>query len=241
MLAYFERGTGSPVVLLHGQGGEAASWSQQLDALAARHRVIAVDLRGHGRSPWVPGRGTMEGLANDVAELGLGPTWVVGHSLGGMVALQLALSSPGLVRGLVMVNASACGHGLWVRTLMIRAFLRTAGMKRFASLNAKLHFPREAQGAQRERLVAMMGSTSADAYLAAQEAVDAFDVRERLGELKVPVGVVHSDEDLIPLAEKELIVARVPQAKLVRIPESRHVPLWDQPERLSAVLLELIG
>lgn len=100
-------GTGSPVVLLHGLGGSAANWVPVFPDLVAAHRVIAVDLPGHGGSP-APPRGTgVEGFAAAVAAAleaeGVGPALVAGHSFGGHVAVRLALQRPDLVAGLVLV------------------------------------------------------------------------------------------------------------------------------------------
>lgn len=244
-LAWTRQGDGPPVVLLHGQGGNGPSWSAQSEALAARYSVHALDLRGHGASNFPPGRWTMGMFAADVAalirSLGLGPCHVVGHSLGGMVALQLALDAPERVRSLAIVNSSAYGHGLWLRTLLIRTFIRLRGMAVFARLNAKLHLPEPGQQLQRERLVQVMGACSPDGYLGAQAAVDGFDVRARLSEIAQPVLIVHSEQDAIALEDKRLIAEKVQHGRLVTISDSRHVVLWDQPERLCAVLLGFLA
>lgn len=235
-------GEGPPVVLLHGQGGRGDAWDLQIEALARRHRVIAPDL--HGRGAAAPT--TMAGLAAEVArlcdEMSLGPCTVIGHSLGGMVALQLALDAPGRVSRLVIVNSAALG-GSWgagLRRGLLRLFLRLRGMEAFARLNAGLHFPGPEQEALRRRLIAVMGACDRRDYVAAQAAVDAFDVRARLGEIACPVLVVHSEQDLITFQEKRVIVDGVRRGRLVSIADSRHVPLWDQPARLNALLLEFL-
>lgn len=238
-------GRGEPVVLLHGQGGRVDAWELQVAALASRYRVVGLDLRGHGRSPVPPGPYTMTALAADVAAtirgLGLGACHVVGHSLGGMVALQLALDAPALVRSLAVVNATAFGDGSRLRSFAVRAFVRLRGMAAFARANASLHLPEPEQGALRERLIATMGACPADGYLACQPAVDRFDVRARLGEIACPVLVVHSALDVIPLADKRTIADGVPRGRLVTIEGSRHVVLWDRPAALAAALLEFLG
>ena len=96
---------GPAVVLLHGLGEGAASWDPVVPALAARHRVHALDLRGHGASSW-PRRYSFEAMRDDVATLidalGLGEVILVGHSMGGVVAYLLALGRPDLVAALVV-------------------------------------------------------------------------------------------------------------------------------------------
>ncbi len=247
MVAATIAGAGPPVVLLHGQGGTGAAWDLQIAALAPRFRAVALDLRGHGAAAPLDGPATMATFAADVAQvmqdMSLGACPVVGHSLGGMVALQLALDAPELVSRLVIVNSTALGRspGAGLRRAVMGGVLAIAGMPWFGRMNGKLHFPEPDQGPLRERLARMMGACDRRGYMAAQAAVDAFDVRARLGEIACPVLAIHSEHDLIPLADKQAIVAGVKQGRLATIAQSRHVPLWDQPERLNALLLEFLG
>lgn len=240
-LAYAEHGAGDPVLLLHGQGGRGDAWALQVPALAATYRVLTPDLRGHGGSTVTPRPYTMPRLADDIAglirSLDLPPCHIVGHSLGGMVALQLALDAPGLVRSLAIVNSTAFGDGSKLRSLAVRTFIRLRGMPAFARANTRLHLPDPDQEPLRKRLVDLMGDTPAAGYIAAQDAVDAFDVRPRLAQIAAPTLVVHSDHDLIPLADKQLLANTIPRARLAIVEQSRHLVVWDQPERLTALLL----
>src|SRR5262249_7867601 len=112
-LHYETRGPeqGAPIVLLHGLGSSSSDWALQLPPLAARRRGIAPDLRGHGRSSRPRGRLTVASMSDYVARLlaalGAPPAHVVGLSLGGCVALALALDRPDRVRSLTLVNAFA--------------------------------------------------------------------------------------------------------------------------------------
>jgi pimeloyl-ACP methyl ester carboxylesterase len=94
-----------PVVLLHGTGATARTWDVVAGVLSATRHALAVDLRGHGESDW-PGRYSMSVMAQDVGalldRLGLGPVDLVGHSLGGLVALRVAAAHPAEVRRLVL-------------------------------------------------------------------------------------------------------------------------------------------
>lgn len=102
-LAYVEAGAGSPVVLLHGGALDHRQWIPQLESLTDEHRVIAVDARGHGWSstPTAPFR-HCDDLAALFAALGIGRAVVVGISMGGGTAVDLALEQPGLVDRLVV-------------------------------------------------------------------------------------------------------------------------------------------
>lgn len=110
--AFVRRGAGPPVVLLHGVGMRAEAWTPQIEHLSRSHDVIAVDLLGHGGSDAPPDDPELGHYVDQVARLmptlGIGPAAVVGHSLGGLVALGLALDHPSLCRGVAALNAVHC-------------------------------------------------------------------------------------------------------------------------------------
>ena len=113
-LAYDAFGeTGPPVVILHGLLGSARNWTSIAKELAAGHRVFALDLRNPGRSPWA-GTMSVDEMADDVAAFierhGLSAVTLIGHSLGGKVAMHLALTRPGLVERLVVVDVAPVAY-----------------------------------------------------------------------------------------------------------------------------------
>ncbi len=111
-LAYDEYGSGPPLLILHGLMGQARNWATQAKMLASEYRVLAVDLRNHGRSPWAVGM-TYEEMAADVAALAEKagpPVRIIGHSMGGKVAMVTALKYPKLVEKTVVVDISATRH-----------------------------------------------------------------------------------------------------------------------------------
>src|SRR5690242_4669945 len=109
-LRYLDAGEGPPVVLLHGFTGDAADWDAQRTALADRYRLLVPELHGHGatRAPDGMEGWTIPGIAGDIAallrRLQLAPAHLAGHSLGGFVALELALRESELFRSLVLVD-----------------------------------------------------------------------------------------------------------------------------------------
>jgi pimeloyl-ACP methyl ester carboxylesterase len=112
-LRWFVGGDGPPLVLVHGLGGAASNWVELAPELASDHRVIAVDLPGHGGSAPLPALPNLEPFADRLGLL-LGredasPAVLVGHSLGCLVALRLAMRRPELVRGLVLISAAGIG------------------------------------------------------------------------------------------------------------------------------------
>ena len=106
-LAFEDTGTGPPVVVLHGLFGSGANWRSVARALAPHHRVLCVDLRNHGHSPWTDSMDYLE-MADDVRALiarqGLSRPTVVGHSMGGKTAMALALAQPEALKRLIVVD-----------------------------------------------------------------------------------------------------------------------------------------
>src|SRR5262249_22775631 len=155
------------IVLLHGLGSSSADWRLQRAALGARYRLIVPDLRGHGRSP--RGRGGLGAgaMAADLAalldDLEAPPAHVVGLSLGGCVALALALDQPARVRSLTLVNTFArlsfAGPRGALRVLARLALLACAPMPVVAAHVARGLFPRPDQ---RELYLAAVASLAAN-------------------------------------------------------------------------------
>jgi pimeloyl-ACP methyl ester carboxylesterase len=236
-------------VLLHGLGSSSADWTYQLPALGARHRVIAPDLRAHGRSPRGQGRLTADVMAGDVAALlaglALPPAHVVGLSLGGCVALVLALDHGARVRSLTLVNTFArpapAGPRGALRFLARLGLLACAPMPVVAAHVARGLFPRPEQ---HELYLAAMASLARNprwTYLAAIRGLMAFDVRHRLGEVRCPTLVVAGDRDTtVSLAAKRRLQRSIPGAQLCVVVDSGHVTPYDQIERFNALLLAFV-
>ncbi len=112
-LFFAEQGQGPPVFLLHGLFGSGTNWRGIAKELAAQHRVITVDLRNHGRSPHVAGM-TYPGMADDLddlmAKLQLDEAAVIGHSMGGKVAMTLSLTKPDRIRRLVVIDIAPVAY-----------------------------------------------------------------------------------------------------------------------------------
>ncbi|WP_459250612.1 alpha/beta fold hydrolase [Streptomyces youssoufiensis] len=112
---YLESGKGSPVLLLHGEGGVADEWHPLLERLATSHRVIAVDLPGYGYTEPIPGVGNAALAAfswDFVHAMGLRQVAVIGHSLGGAVAVHMVKQQPDRVRSLVLISSSGMGRAI---------------------------------------------------------------------------------------------------------------------------------
>ncbi|HEX5061535.1 MAG TPA: alpha/beta hydrolase [Kofleriaceae bacterium] len=247
-MSYQEAGSGEPIVLLHGLGSCAHDWEEQIEAFASSYRVIAPDLRGHGDTDKLT-RSTIAAMAEDVvqllAELGIQSVHVVGMSMGGMIAFQLALDAPQLVKSLVIVNS---GPDAVPRTLRHRfaiftrfALLRVVGLPRLTRVIANKLFPASGQEMLRRRFVERASTNDPTAYKAALDAIVSWSVADRLSSVVAPTLVISADQDYTPVSFKADYVAKLPNARLVVIPDSRHATPMDQPARFNATVLEFLA
>jgi 3-oxoadipate enol-lactonase len=243
-----------PVVFLHGLGSSAADWKWQIPAFAERYGVITVDLPAHGRTPLAKApldrRLSVEAMAAEVSRLlaclGEGPAHVVGLSLGGCVALALALAAPARVRSLTLVNTFArlrpAGWRGAYRMLERLVLLAVAPMPIIAGRIAHNLFPKPDQSALRAAAVASFGRNDKRAYVAAVRAVTRFDVRRRLTEIRCPTLIVAGDADTtVPRASLELLRRRIPNARLLVVPDSGHATPCDQPDLFNRLVLEFVA
>ncbi len=98
-------GSGPRLLLLHGVGLRAEAWNAQIDALSADFDIVAPDMPGHGETPPLPDAATLAAYTAPILDALEGPTWVAGHSMGAMMALDLAVRAPSRVRGVAALNA----------------------------------------------------------------------------------------------------------------------------------------
>ncbi|MBI3637623.1 MAG: alpha/beta fold hydrolase [Candidatus Rokubacteria bacterium] len=242
--------TGVPVLLLHGLGSSAGDWERQIPALLTRYAVLAVDLRGHGRSPRAAGAFTVEALADDVARTlgaeGVPAVHAVGLSLGACVALALALRHPARVRSLTLVNGFArfasAGPGAALRLAVRLVLLAAAPMSVVGAHVARGLFPRPEQAADRALAATRLARTPRGVYLAALAALARWDARDRLGDVRCPTLVVVGDRDTtVPRRAAAELVAAIPTARLVVLPDAGHIAVWDAAEAFNRALLAFLS
>lgn len=249
-LYYEEEGTGETVLLIHGLGSSTQDWFAQVPDLAETYRVIRCDLRGHGRSEKPEGPYAIAQFARDVAvllrKLGAAPAHVVGLSMGGMVALELAAypSSRDLVRSLVVINSTTdvrlkTWGDLWFY-LTRRVAVKVLGMRRVGRLIAQRLFVKPEQEDLREEFVRRWATNDPDAYVASVDAIMGWSVAHRLGDISVPTLLVSSDHDYTPVAAKNRAAARIPNARLEVVDDARHALPVERPEVLNPLLLRFL-
>lgn len=248
-LHYEEYGQGTPVLLLHGLGSSGLDWEYQIPALAARHRVITLDIRGHGRSDKPRERYSIKGFSADVEalieHLHLEPVHVVGLSMGGMIGFQLAVDHPQWLRSLCIVNSGPqvkvrSANDLW-QWFKRWSLARLLSMQALGQALGKLLFPRPDQADLRHKIAERWARNDKRAYLASFDAIVGWGVQERLSRISCPTLVISGDCDYTPVAVKEAYVKLIRNARLVVIDNSRHATPLDQPEAFNSTLLEFIA
>jgi len=137
---YYTAGQGEPLVVIHGGGGDARTWDKNISELAERYTVYAPDLPGYGGSQPLDGEYFIPELSEFIGgfatSLGLDTFHLVGHSLGGGVALDYAIKSPHKIKKLVLVSSLCLGREIafWVRLMSIPALIRSLGALTIAVL-----------------------------------------------------------------------------------------------------------
>ena len=243
--------SGSPVVLLlHGLGVNASSWSLQFDPLIkAGFRPLAPDLPGFGESRY-DGRGwtikrVVAMLADLLAGLGSGPIYLVGISLGGMVAQQLVLDHPHLVKKLILVSSFAAlrperstGWFYLLRRVLLVVF---KGIPEQAAFVANRLFPQPEQEALRRLFVEQIVQADPRAYRAAMLAIALFDSRRNFSRIKVPVLVVSGANDgtASPSMQKTLAQG-IPNARQIIIAGAGHAVSVDHPEEFNQAMMDFL-
>lgn len=245
---YLERGRGEPLLLIHGLGCSGADWAFQVAALQHRFRIIVPDLPGSGHSSPPPrNEYTIAGFAAAMWKLmdhlSVEHPNIVGFSLGGAVALEMATLRPARVPRLGLINSLATYQPRdlrkWLETYVAATVVRMLGMPRAACLMAARLFPEPWQRAMREHAARVMGSVPANSYLGTGLALARWAILDRLDRLKCRTLLIAAEKDFTPLAEKRQLANRL-RAELVVVRGSRHGTPFDSVEVTNASLLALL-
>ena len=255
-IRYADIGSGPAVVLLHGQGASWQWWLRVMPKMAGHGRVIAVDLPGFGQSEPIAADDDVfpEHIATIVGlldHLGLAKATIVGHSMGGLVSLQLACDHPGKVSGLLLTNAGGAnispGRLRWIlavlrlfnaifsipwvprvvaRTRWLRAILFAAGVNDRRTLSEQL-------------AVEILPCMAAPGFMQSLEAAAAAVNHVRPQALTCPCLVVWGTKDrILPLSTSHSLVSKIPDARLVLLESVGHCPMIEAPDQFSQLLAD---
>jgi len=254
-VSYSRTGTGEPVLLIQGVGAIGNAWTPQVEALRHRFSVITFDNRGIGASSITEGRISIESMADDALAIldaeGITRAHVVGHSMGGLIAMQLALTSPRRVRSLALLSTFPDGRSGSRLTLAnfltgIRTRIGTRRMRRNAFLSLVLS-KAGMRPVNRRRMTAEMTAlfgrdlaTQPPIIMRQLRAMSRFDPTWRLRSLaSVRTLVVTGDEDRIALpAYGRKLAASIPGALYVEIANAGHAVPIESPALINRMLAE---
>ncbi len=225
---YQVAGTGPPLVLVHGLSASGRWWAKNLPALADHFRTYVIDLVGFGRSRarrrFVLGEAAAS-LARWLDAIGVERADIVGHSMGGFIAADLAADFPRRVSRLVLVDAAA----LPIEYGRLRHAIGLARSLRYTPIR---FLPLLATDAARAGPVTL--------WKAANELI-ASDISEKIARIAAPTLVVWGEHDaLVPLGIGQRLAQTIPSARLAVIPGAGHNPMWDRPEAFNQEVLDFL-
>jgi len=244
-LAYERHGKGAPLVLLHGYPLDHSIWEPLIRLLENQFDLILPDLRGFGETEILGTNFTMSDYATDVADLldrlDIEQASVVGHSMGGYVALELVRAYPGRVLGLGLVSSQALADsperkaGRYQEAEAILAH----GVRDVAEgMSGKLTTKPDLQAWLKALILRQSPAGLAEALRAMAERPDSTPLLPRFN---FPFVLVHGLEDaLIPIERARSVKVAVPHAHLTEIPDAGHMPMMEAPQKTAEALKGLL-
>lgn len=245
---YYEiRGAGPPLLFISGLSGGSWSWYEQVPAFAEHFLTITYDNRGAGRSGMPPGPYTIKQLAQDARDLlrhlGIDECFVMGLSMGGMIAQELALLTPATVRAMVL-GCTHCGGAVRIPPApqVLQSFMNNNGLshEQIVDKNLPFFFSEECRGT-RPAVVASYRQVQLEtplqpvhAFRAQLAAIAGFSCCDRLAQIKLPTLIITGTADvLVPPENARILAGLIPHAELITIVGAGHALHAECRERLN--------
>jgi aminoacrylate hydrolase len=243
----------APTVLLSaGLGGAAGYWAPQLAALKQRYRVVAYDQAGTGRNKRdLPDTHSIASMGDEILAVmdatGTDKAHIVGHALGGLAGLDLAIRHPERLHSLTVVNGWAAAHAHTKRCFELRLMLlKHEGPAAYVKAQPIFLYPadwlaKNAERAAAEEAHGLAGFQGADTLKRRIAALLAFDATPHLSSLRTPTLISAARDDvLVPCSTSEHLAATIPGAALDIAPWGAHAVNVTQPETFNAMLLQFL-
>jgi 3-oxoadipate enol-lactonase len=241
---------GPPLLLIMGMSGTSLHWGEPfLDLLRADFDVIAYDHRGIGASTPLDGPVTTRQMADDaaglLAALGLDDAHVMGISMGGMIAQELALGHPERIRTLTLGCTYSGGEGSALASEADLAGLveamgsgdRERALRAGWEINVSQAYAADDEAYAKFRDIAMRRAVAVPVIMQQMQACAAHDTNARLPKIGAPTLVIHGSEDrLLPVQNGKLIASRIPGAQLEIFDGVGHLFFWERPERSAELV-----
>ncbi|MFI5008728.1 MAG: alpha/beta fold hydrolase [Solirubrobacterales bacterium] len=248
-LSYERSGSGPPLLLIMGLSGTLLHWGEPfMEELRTHFDTIVYDHRGVGASSRVEAPFTIADLATDAAgllgALGVESAHVMGISMGGMIAQELALAHPELLRTLTL-GCTYCGgpgSSLPPQPELGAAIMsgdRDRAVRAMWEANVSKRFAQDDEAYARFHAIGLERSVAVAVTMEQLSAITRHDTSARLGDLEMPTLVVHGTEDaIIPVENGRMVAGLIPGARLEIWPDTGHLFFWEQPERSAELVCE---
>lgn len=243
-LNYEIGGQGAAVLCLHGWASSLRMWQRTGRRLAADYRVVSLDLPGFGASSRPPADFDFRApsyaaiVSAFLERAAPAPVVILGHSMGGLIALQMALTYPHLVSGLILSNPVVTGNvgpglGAFLRSRLGQHVLHLSQRSRLLARIGQQTFFADARffrGAALRRNVVDMARAAPEAVAGCLRAVLSTDLSAELPGITVPTLVITGAHDMtVPVTDARLAAQRIPGAHLAIVPRASHLPMDEQP------------
>jgi pimeloyl-ACP methyl ester carboxylesterase len=253
-------GGGEPVVFVHGLGGQWQNWLENIPRVAQERRTLALDLPGFGLTPETGDRITIPGYGRFVdafcERLGLGHVAMVGNSMGGYIAAEVAIQFPARVSRLVLVSAAGISSAGTVRAPILSAGRVAAAI---AAYSAARHRELAARPLSRHLSLAMVArhprllradlayegffkGVGKPGFDDALRACLEYDFRDRLPDVGAPTLIVWGDKDaIIPVRDANEFERLIPDSRKVVMRDTGHIPMAERPQAFNDLLMEFLA
>lgn len=230
------------ILLVHGNMASTKWWNSTIAVMKEKFDLVAFDLRGYGKSPAGPDAITLADHANDInlliKELDFAPCTIVGHSLGGAVAMQFAALYPDLVEGLVLVDAAPVSGMKDIKYELVQMMLDNQSIL-LAALKSTLVKPVPDDVWEGFAEDCLAGAKS---VMANTRALDGADFTAVARDFNKPVLVVHGELDrVVPVADAKHTASVYPQARLAIVNGVGHNPQVEDSETFTSLLGEFVA
>lgn len=253
LVYYEEAGSGDPLVLIMGLGGDLQGWALQVPELSKHYRVITFDNRGAGRTSAPDRPYSIAGMAQDTIalmdRLGIEKASVLGFSMGGFIAQELALAHPNRVDKLILLASAPYIDG-YTRTVvrgLIDARRSNMSREQIVRLTSAFLYSPELLDDEERYEKSILNSLANQwpqqdhAFIRQARAVLEFDARDRLSNIKQPTLVVGGKDDaLLPIRNSQRLARLIPNATLKELPGG-HVGAMEYPNEYNQAFLEFLG
>jgi pimeloyl-ACP methyl ester carboxylesterase len=245
-ILYYTAGQGEPVMVIHGGGGDARTWWRNIAELAEKYTVYAPDLPGYGGSQPLDGDYYIPELADFVdkfaGNLGLEKFYLVGHSLGGGIALNYTLKSPHRVKKLVLVSSLCLGREIafWVRLFSLPALLQSVGVVTMAVLKGVKWVLKQLNPAEFIMPLSPASMTVGGSITTFHE--QTLVLEQRLSEVRVPTLLVWGVKDpIVPVRQAYRAAKMIPDCRVEVFKNGGHNVHRDELEKFSSIITGFLG